>query len=92
MKVARRVRWGESGNLRIAGGIAVRRPEGKQGARLLPNSMKTSRRRLRDLIEMAFSKRESVGWLARSGSTGERSAMSLKTGSARRVSWSFGSS
>jgi hypothetical protein len=38
---------------------------------------------------MAFSKRDSVGWLARSWSSGERSARSLKTGSARRVSWSF---
>jgi hypothetical protein len=40
-------------------------------------------------MEMAFSKRESVGWLARSSFWGERLARSLKTGSARRVSWSF---
>ena len=30
-------------------------------------------------MEMAFSKRDSVGWLARSSSSGERSATSLKT-------------
>jgi hypothetical protein len=32
-----------------------------------------------------FSKRDRVGWLARSLSLGERSATSLKTGSARRM-------
>ena len=37
MKVARRVRRGESGNLQIVGGIAVKHPEDKQGARPLPN-------------------------------------------------------
>jgi hypothetical protein len=34
-----------------------------------------------------FSIEYSVGWLARSSSSGERSATSLKTGSWRRVSW-----
>jgi hypothetical protein len=37
-------------------------------------------------MEMAFSKRDKVVWLARSSSWGERSARSLKMGSARRVS------
>jgi hypothetical protein len=31
-------------------------------------------------MEMAFSKRDSVGWLARSSSSGERSARSLRWG------------
>ena len=45
-----------------------------------------------DLMEMAFSKRESVGWLAKLSSSGDRPARSLKTGSARSVSWLFWSS
>ncbi len=40
-------------------------------------------------MSMELSKRDRVGWLARSRPSGERSAMSLKTGSLRRVSWSF---
>ena len=44
---------------------------------------------MRDGMEMAFSKRDRVGRLARASSSGERSATSLKTGSARWVSWSF---
>jgi len=38
VKVARRVRRGGSGNLLTVGGFAVRHPEDRQGARLLPNS------------------------------------------------------
>ena len=38
---------------------------------------------------MAFSNRESVGWLARSSSSIERPQISLKIGSLRNTSWSF---
>jgi hypothetical protein len=41
VKVARPVRRGESRNLHIAGGIVVRHPESKQGARLLPNTARS---------------------------------------------------
>jgi hypothetical protein len=48
-----------------------------------------SRNRLREAMAMAFSQRDSVGWLARSWSAGERSATSMETGSARSGAWSF---
>jgi len=67
---------------------------GQRGRQRKPGQPKkgSARSRLSDLMEMAFSKRDSVGWLARSSSSIERPATSLKTGSDRRVSWSFWSS
>jgi hypothetical protein len=41
------------------------------------------------VINIPVRKRDRVGWLARSSAAEERSATSLKTGSWRRVSWSF---
>ena len=39
-----------------------------------------------EAMETAFSKRDNVGWLARGSASGDRSAMSLKTGSCRKAS------
>ena len=48
--------------------------------------MKQSRSRFREAMVMAFSKRDKVGWLAKGVLSGERSAISLKTGSKRKAS------
>ena len=52
----------------------------------MKSSRKKSCNRQREAISTAFSKRESVGWLARGSSWGLRPPITLNSGSQRRAS------
>jgi hypothetical protein len=62
---------------------------GGLGKEAMNCSTSMSRRAKKHFGPMAFSNRDSVGWLARSSAWIDRPQSSLKIGSLRKTSWSF---